>query len=264
MAGGMAQARDPTTADALLTVLGFLRRTIELAADDVRPIAGGWVASTPSLPLVWGLNHVRLAGPITSEQAVELTEEHQRELPYRQLAVEHEDSARALEWPLRETGWRIDRELLMVLTRPSDGVADAADVVEPEEEAVCELMRRWVSDDDTMTRQALDQVVAATSREGSVRNARNLGIRDEDGELVAMTKLYSDGQTAQVEDVYTLPAWRGRGCARRLICRALAVAHASDHRLVFIVADADGWPRYLYERLGFEPIGRIGMFHREP
>jgi hypothetical protein len=32
---------------------------------------------------------------------------------------------------------------------------------------------------------------------------------------------------------------------------------------VFIVADDDGWPKQLYARLGFDPIGRMGMFHRD-
>jgi hypothetical protein len=62
-------------------------------------------------------------------------------------------------------------------------------------------MRQWVSVDPKMIPETLDQVIAATAREARVRAATNLGIRNEAGELVAMTKLYSDGVTAQVEDV---------------------------------------------------------------
>ena len=32
--------------------------------------------------------------------------------------------------------------------------------------------------------------------------------------------------------------------------------------LVFIVADDDDWPKDLYGRLGFEPIGRAWVVHR--
>src|SRR6476659_3591903 len=124
-------------------------------------------------------------------------------------------------------------------------------------------MRQWVSDDPKMTAAALDQVSDATAREARARAATNLGIRDEAGDVVAMTKLYSDGVTAQVEDVYTVPEWRNHGCARRLITRAIAVALQAGHELVFIVADDDGWPKHLYSRLGFEPIGRMAMFHRD-
>ena len=123
-------------------------------------------------------------------------------------------------------------------------------------------MRQWVSDDPKMTAATLDQVIDATAREARARAARNLGICDEAGELVAMTKLYSDGVTAQVEDVYTVPAWRNRGCARRLITRAVALAREAGHELVFIEADDNGWPKQLYARMGFDPVGRIGVFHR--
>jgi GNAT superfamily N-acetyltransferase len=258
----LAMPKTPGT-EALMTALAFLRHTAELAADEARPLDAGCVVRTPSLPLVWGLNHLRIAGPVSYEQAVGLAEQHLGDLPYRQLAVEHEHSARRLEEPLRADGWKPDRELLMALARAADCVPDTADVVEVEEDAAAELMRLWVSDDDKMTAETLDQVVEATRREARVRAARNLGIRDEAGDLVAMTKLYSDGVTAQVEDVYTVPAWRNRACARRLITRAIALARDAEHELVFIVADDDGWPKQLYARLGFDPIGRMGMFHRD-
>jgi GNAT superfamily N-acetyltransferase len=248
--------------EALPTALAFLRRTAELAADHARTLDVGCAVRTPSLPLVWGLNHLRLACPVTSEQVVALAEEHLGDLPYRQVAIEHQASAELLEAPLRADGWKPDRELLMALARPADREADASGVVEVEQDAVSALMRRWVSGDPKMTRETLDQVVAATAREGSVRSARNFSIRDAAGEAVAMTKLYSDGVTAQVEDVYTVPEWRNHGCARRLITRAIALALHDGHELVFIVADDDGWPKHLYARLGFDPIGRMAMFQR--
>jgi GNAT superfamily N-acetyltransferase len=255
-------ARTPVT-EALPVVLAFLQGTAELAADNARALDAGCVVRAPSLPLVWSLNHLRLSGPVTYEQVVAQAEEHLGDLPYRQVALEHQASAELVEAPLRADGWTPDRELLMVLARQADREADTADVVEVDEDAAARLMRRWVSDDPKMTSETLDQVVVATTREGRARAVRNLGIRDETGELVAMTKLYSDGTTAQVEDVYTVPDWRNRGCARRLITRATALARQAGHERVFIVADDDGWPKHLYSRLGFDPIGRMGMFHRD-
>jgi GNAT superfamily N-acetyltransferase len=255
-------ARTPVT-EALPTALAFLRGTAELAADDARALDAGCVVRAPSLPLVWSLNHLRLSGPVTYEQVVAQAEEHLGDLPYRQVAIEHQASAELLEAPLRADGWTPDRELLMGLARGTDREADTAGVVEVDEEAAASLMRHWVSDDPKITPETLDQVVAATTREGRVRAARNLGFHDAAGELVAMTKLYSDGVTAQVEDVFTRPDWRNRGCARRLITRAIALAQQAGHERVFIVADDDGWPKHLYSRLGFDPIGRMEMFHRD-
>ena len=249
--------------EALQTALAFLRRTAELAADHARPLDAGCVIRSPSLPMVWVLNHLRLSGSTTYARAVALSEEHLGDLPYRQLVVEHEDSARRLEKPLGADGWTFDRDVLMVLARPADREADTDGVVEIQGDAASELMRQWVSDDPKMTAETLDQVIAATVREARVRHAWNLGIRDAAGELVAMTKLYSDGITAQIEDVFTLPACRNRGYARRLITRAVVLAQEGGHELVFIEADDNGWPKQLYSRLGFDPIGRIGVFHRD-
>jgi GNAT superfamily N-acetyltransferase len=249
--------------EALLTALAFLRRTAELAADEARPVDGGWLIRAPSLPSVWGLNHLRLAGPVTHEQAAVLADEYLGDLPYRQLIIEHEESVRRLEEPLRADGWSFDRDVLMVLGRHPDRDVDTDGVVEVRLDAASGLMRQWVSDDPKMTAATLDQVIAATAREGRVREATNLGICDEGGDLVAMTKLYSDGITAQVEDVYTVPAWRNRGCARRLITRAIVLAQEAGCELVFIEADDTGWPKQLYSRVGFDAIGRIGVFHRD-
>jgi GNAT superfamily N-acetyltransferase len=254
--------KNPGSGD-LPTALAFLRRTAELAADRARPLDAGCVIRSPSLPQVWVLNHLRLSGSTTYARAVALSEEHLGDLPYRQLVVEHEDSARRLEEPLRADGWTFDRDVLMALARPADREAGTDGVVELQGDAASELMRQWVSEDPKITAETLDQVVEATRREARVRAGRSLGIRDETGDLVAMTKLYSDGATAQVEDVYTVPSWRNRGCARRLITRAIVLAQDAGHELVFIEADDNGWPKQLYSRLGFDPIGRIGVFRRD-
>jgi hypothetical protein len=39
---------------------------------------------------------------------------------------------------------------------------------------------------------------------------------------------------------------------------------ALDPELLFIVADDNDWPKDLYARLGFEPVGRTRAFHRLP
>ena len=257
-----AMAKRPAS-EALPTALAFLRRTAELAGDHTRAFDAGCVVRTPSLPRVRFLNHLRLSGLTTYAQAVELVEEHLGDLHYRQLVVEHEASARRLEQPLRADGWTCDLDVLMVLARPADREADTGGVVEVDRDATSELMREWVSGDPEMTPEQVDEVIAATARRARVGDATNLGIRDEAGELVAMTKLYSDGAAAQVENVYTVPAWRNRGCARRLITRAIAIAGETGHELVFIEADDNGWPKQLYARLGFDSVGRIGVFHRD-
>jgi GNAT superfamily N-acetyltransferase len=80
---------------------------------------------------------------------------------------------------------------------------------------------------------------------------------------VAISKLRAEGGTAQLEDVYAVPEARGRGFARALIIRAVALAREGDHGLVIIVADDEDWPKRLYERLGFRTAGHLWQFHRD-
>jgi predicted GNAT family acetyltransferase len=83
-----------------------------------------------------------------------------------------------------------------------------------------------------------------------------------DGVDAAVTTLYADGTTAQVEDVATLRDYRRRGLARAAVSAAIDAAVEMGHRFVFIVADDDDWPKELYGRLGFDPIGLAWSFTR--
>ena len=96
--------------------------------------------------------------------------------------------------------------------------------------------------------------MAAGAIQLKAANARIFGIVEGD-EVVSSAQLYSDGSTAQVEDVATLPAHRGRGYAKALVTRAVEEAVAGNHEFIFLVADGDEWPKKLYNRLGFEEVG---------
>src|ERR687892_42790 len=82
--------------------------------------------------------------------------------------------------------------------------------------------------------------------------------------VASAADLYSDGRTAQVEDVATLPEHRGRGHATAVVLRAVEEALATGHDFVFLVADAEDWPKELYVRLGFAPLGRTWTFLKLP
>ena len=82
------------------------------------------------------------------------------------------------------------------------------------------------------------------------------------GELVAHAELYSLGGVGQVENVVTLDEYRNRGFARALVLRAAAASRETGNDLTFLVADADGWPQQLYEKLGFETVARYARYLR--
>jgi predicted GNAT family acetyltransferase len=92
-----------------------------------------------------------------------------------------------------------------------------------------------------------------------------LGVR-EAGAIVARADLYLDRATgvAQIEDVMTDTGHRKRGLARAVLVDALRRARDAGCDLVFLVADADDWPRQLYARVGYTPVGNTYEFLRPP
>lgn len=242
----------------------FERGSAALVADQVTPIAGGWVVRTPSLPLVWSLNHLTLTRPVAAAEALELSQRHLADLPHRQVIVEDQASGRRLEGELQAEAWRVERNVTMALRRDLDRRAATDVVVEPDEDEALELMHRWTGEDEALRRapEAHRQVVEASRLTWRARSGRRLGARDESGALVTTAVVFSDGAVAQVEDVYTAPEARGRGFARAVLTRAVDLARGKGHDFVFIVADDNDSPQRLYAKIGFEPVGLTWIFHR--
>jgi GNAT superfamily N-acetyltransferase len=183
-------------------------------------------------------------------------------LAYRHIEVEERAGGRELEDAFRADGWDIDHELVMALDRPPVPPDDGL-VIEPSEERMLELMRRWIAEQETPHPGPLGQHVESVRRRARASGERHFGIEDSAGRLVAMTNLRSDGTIAQVENVYTAPEARGRGYARTLVAYVAALAAEGGRALTFITADANDWPKDLYGRLGFKPIGLNWVFHRQ-
>jgi GNAT superfamily N-acetyltransferase len=252
----------PSAVGALDRVLAFMRDGCAGTADMVKPIEAGMVLSTPSLPLVWSVNQLRVTEPLPFDSVVELAEEELAEIGYLHIVVEHPLAGPDLEAAFATAGWKIERDLIMVLAGAPDRAADADVVVDADEDEVNEVMTRWHGEGGETSAEELAQLVAYSRREAGVHDDRLLGIRSSEGHLTAITKLRGDRRTAQIEDVYTVPEARGRGHARALVTRAIELAREDGHELIFITADDRDWPKLLYERLGFRPLGHMWQFHR--
>jgi GNAT superfamily N-acetyltransferase len=250
------------TVDALERALAFARAGFVATADDVRELPVGLVLSTSSLRAVWSVNQLRVSEPLSFDALVALADEQLADFGYQHIVVEDQLAGPGLEDAFRAAGWRTDVELVMSLTGAPDRAPDADAVVEAGKEEVLEVMHRWHDDGWASGSDELDQLVAYGRREANTHADDLLGVRSSDGRLLAITKLRGDGRTAQVDAVYTVPEARGRGYARALVSRAAGLAREAGHDLIFIVADDRDWPKLLYERLGFTPLGRIWQFHR--
>lgn len=245
-------------------VLQFQRGTAELIADEVEDIDGGWTVRTPALPAVWWLNHVRTQLPVTYEEGLALCERHPAPSGAH-LYVDHEPSGQAMVEPMRGAGWDVEVELYSVLSEQAGREhRTQAEVIEPDLEEALDLMERWLREDDTLrlTDESVGQLLESHRRTWPARNTHRLGVRGPGGELAGVTLLYSDGSVAQVENVYVIPEARGHGYGRALVTHAAALSLEHDHEMTFIVADDQNWPKHLYHRLGFQPVGRTWAFHR--
>jgi ribosomal protein S18 acetylase RimI-like enzyme len=203
---------------------------------------------------IWFLNVLRVERPgkaAASEIAAE-ADRVQAALGHRRVILPA--GSTDLEDGFRRLGWEPDHFLFMVY-RGSGEPVDTARVVEVEPERLRrlreEIIHEWQPD---AGEKIVSEVVAAGAIQLKATHARIFGIVEGD-EVVSSAQLYSDGSTAQVEDVATLPAHRGRGYAKALVTRAVEEAVAGNHEFIFLVADGDEWPKKLYNRLGFEEVG---------
>jgi ribosomal protein S18 acetylase RimI-like enzyme len=207
-----------------------------------------------TLSTIWSLNVLRAEWPgdATADEIAAEADRVQAELAHRRIILP--PGAAVLEEGFRRLGWKPDHFLFMVYR----GGGEPADTARVEEIALGrlrrlreEIIREWQPDADEKT---VSDMNAANLLQVKAANSRIFGIV-EDGEVVSSAQLFSDGRTAQVEDVATLPAYRGRGHAKALVTRAVEEAVAGNHEFIFLVAEGDDWPKKLYNRLGFEEVG---------
>jgi GNAT superfamily N-acetyltransferase len=232
----------------LEAALRFKREHRLRAVERVEPVEelpGALAAATPSLRHVYELNLLLApadaAGARITAACVRLG------LPKARI----DGDAAGAAFPL---GWDVERELVMVRSRPSDREPGPDRVrpvgleeLGPSEE---EFLRPGLHALDPEVRR---QLIAQHERwEAAAPAFQRLGIA-EDGRVVAWCRVYDDGTLAEIDAVGVLPAARGRGLGRALMEGVLE--HIPAGRTVFLIADEQDWPRRLYARLGFDAVG---------
>jgi GNAT superfamily N-acetyltransferase len=257
--------RSPTPADNDLTQIHrFLRRTEESVCDRVQPTAHGAAMLTPSLSLVWQLNAIHVDDPHADAEAlVREADELQRSLGHRKLVVHDEALGTRLAPRLEALGWNVFRLLVMVQRRPPErevAPGAGAEIRRAEGAAALAAFRReqpfgWQE-------EAVRQLGAMDERYGLALEAHDFASPPDDPACAC--RLYSDGELAQFDEVGTVEARRGRGHATAAVLAATEYAQAAGRSPVFLLTDANDWPRLLYGRLGFDAIGAVHEFLRLP
>jgi ribosomal protein S18 acetylase RimI-like enzyme len=236
---------------------------LESAAERIEPVPLGSAFFTDSLPVVWSLNLLRVeqVGPTAEEIAAEAERlQGGAGLEHRRVAISDESAGRALEAGFVGLGWKPDVFLFMVPRREPNRAVDTSGVVEVEREDLRPIreaiLGEWLGDLDG---EVMRQIAESDRRFAAAGNARHFAVV-VGGRPVSSTDLFSDGHTAQIEDVGTLPDHRGAGHASAVVVKALEEARAMGHDFVFLVADARDWPKEMYRRLGFDGIGEKYAF----
>jgi GNAT superfamily N-acetyltransferase len=182
---------------------------------------------------------------------------------HRRAFVERDDEGARLARRLSPRGWLCEHDLYMALRRPRDrpaapGLAREVDAATHRAAEAATIREEPYGRDE----EVVQQLVAMRAELADAVPTTRFFVGAADGVDAAVTTLYSDGATAQVEDVATLRDYRRRGLARATVSLAIDAAVEMGHRFVFIIADDDDWPKELYGRLGFDPIGRGWSFTR--
>jgi N-acetylglutamate synthase-like GNAT family acetyltransferase len=241
----------------------FMDLIDERTAERLEPTPYGPVLVHSRLKRVHDLNFLRAENP-GDATATELAAEAERVqgaagIAHRRVNVRSEEQRSRLEPEFVQLGWQPERFVVMVQRHGPDRPPEH-EVLEVDEPTLRPLAAEAIrthphGKDETLVQEILEHIRALTEAMPT-----RLFAAEANGKLVAHTALYSENGVGQVENVLTLPDYRGRGLARSLVLRAVAESHAAGNDLTFLVTDAYDWPRRLYEKLGFETVGRYARF----
>lgn len=254
--------KTPTTttdADAFARALAFERRVRRGAAQRTQDHALGEAYFHDALTSVWVLNQMYVDAEVGAQPLIAALDELYGHLPHRRALVERPDVGAALAPALKAAGWVVERDVFMALRRARDRGPLAGLAREVDEPTIRAVERKTIIEYGTP--HIVDALLTSRAAFGRAGRARYF-VGSVDGEDASHATLYSDGVIAQVEDVGTLQAERGRGLARAVCSVAIDVAVAAGHELVFMVADDEDWPKELYAKLGFDAVGCPWCFTR--
>jgi ribosomal protein S18 acetylase RimI-like enzyme len=213
-------------------------------------------------PRVWVHNQLHVTGPAGDiDDLVRILDEHYGLLPHRRVVVEDEVEGERLEKGFRDRGWMVDDHVYMALREPRDREPDTSLAIETDAKHHRAVERETTGEEPYAgDLEVRNMLIDARAARQSVADETRFVVGVVDGRPVGNTVVYRVDDIAQVEDVATLKAFRRRGVARAMVSLATDLAKGAD--LTFIVADEHDWPKDLYFKLGYRPIGHIRAFTR--
>ena len=238
----------------------FFRYAEEGVCDEVKKTAHGTALVTPSLPLVWQVNAIRVEDPTASAKRVAAeADQVQAGLGHRKVVAHDEELGARLAPGFEKLGWNVFRVLIMLRRRPPERTPEpdaGAEVSRAVGAATLAAFRReqpfgWQD-------EAVRQLAEMDERYGRVLGALDFASPPDDPACAC--RLYIHDGLGQVDEVGTVAARRRRGHARAAVAAAADAATLKGCDNVFMVTDASDWPQELYRSLGFDEIGATYEF----
>lgn len=251
-------------------LLGFEIGLDRHGADRVVEYDWGTAFLNPSLPHVWDASWLAVERPgLAARRLAEVADEvlGGAGFEHRTLALcDEADGARLRPEFEALPGWEMEATIYMAWKGPTGREATAA-VREERMEGFDPLRRALIAESLPGDLPELDETVGEL-----VEMDRRLGLAGGDrwflapaeGEPASACRLLVGTDIVQVEEVATLESERGKGLAQSVMLAALEAAQALGPELIFLSADADDWPKLMYERLGFETVGTLRVARRYP
>ncbi len=260
-----AEARTTTKTspktDGAARAIALRHRSHSLVCDVIQPWERGTAVRCTEHPGFWDYNSLRLEGAdpgASAEDLAAIADRLQEGVRHRRIEVEDEAAGVRLRPGFERLGWKTTRLVWMALSEPPGG----PDFDEVPVEVTRELRLEWArSEGYEISERELQRQADAEEDVARRRGLRALVERAGGGRPTAYVTFLTDGEAAEVEQAYVEPALRGRGTGGALVAAAARAARASE---TFIVADDEGDPKRLYQRLGFSPVWIQHEFTRRP
>ena len=196
----------------------------------------------------------------------ELAEEADRVLAaygHRKLVVHDAELGERLSRPLASSGWNVLRLLVMVHERRPKREQPAGAGAELDRKTGAAGLAAFRREQPFgWQEQAVDQLAGMDERYDRAASARDFGSPPDNPACVC--RLYTSNGIAQVDEVGTVETRRGRGHGSAAVLAAADAAAAEGCDPVFLMTDANDWPKRWYRSLGFREIGSVYEFLKLP
>jgi GNAT superfamily N-acetyltransferase len=248
--------------DARARAIAWRRSEHARICDVIEPHEYGTSVQCTFMPTFWFFNSLRVEGPdpgVSADALVHAADVVQGKLAHRLVEVEDEAAGARLRPAFEALGWATEALAWLRLEGVPAPGPELDEVPFPETR---ELRLEWAAqsvapaDPETARRFSEHE-----DRTAALRGSRALVARDGGGTPIGFVSFRREGDTAELEQVYVTDSRRGGGIGGALVTAAIHAAGAPE---TFIVADAEGDSKRLYERLGFREVWIQHVFTRRP